>query len=226
MKLAISVLLLLLAAVPSFAQNGRLLLDANFDTADLKGWRTAGDLCVAPSFCGGDAPGRYWVAMSTNNQDDSITLCGSSSMGGLETTLRSPDIPLPFRPSWIRVDFKIKFLTNENTSSDLGTDSLIVRLLTTTGPIVVAAFDDSGASPDSKNLTIRGDTNFHESRCTPTWRYETGLLQVSYYRAFHEPFLSRMAEGPVALEFALSNHFDKDFDSAVVIDDVQIRAFH
>src|SRR5262245_49689046 len=132
MKLAI--LLLLLAAVPLFAQDRSLLLDANFDNADLNGWRTAGDLCVAPSFCGGDAPGRYWVAMSTNNQDDPITMCGSSSMAGLESTLRSPDIPLPFQPSWIRVDFKVKFFTNENTSTDLGTDSFIVRLLTTAGP--------------------------------------------------------------------------------------------
>ena len=152
-------------------------------------------------------------------------MCGSSSIAGLQSTLRSPNLPLPFNPSWIRVDFKVKFLTNENTSTDLGTDSFFVRLLTVGGPVVIAALDDAGASPGSKNLVIRGDTKFHESRCNPTWRYETGLLQVSYYRAFREPFRSSMAGGPVALEFALSNHFDRDFDSAVVIDDVQFRIY-
>ena len=45
-------------------------------------------------------------------------------------------------------------------TTDLGTDLLTVRLLTMAGPVVVAAFDDSGASPGSKNLTIRGDDKF------------------------------------------------------------------
>ena len=114
-------------------------------------------------------------------------------------------------------------MTNENTSTDLGNDSLIVRLLTSGGPVVLAAFDDSGVSPESKNLVITGETRFRESKCNPIWKYETDLLQVSYYRSFRDPFLTKMVSGPLAIEFSLSNHFDKDFDSAVVIDDVQIR---
>ena len=215
---------LLLLALPLFSEDG-LLLNATFDDADLTGWKLAGDLCVAPAFCGGEPAGKYWVAFSTNSELDPITMCGSNSVGGIESVLRTPYLALRSNASRIRVDFKIKFLTNESTNTDLGNDSFIVRLLTVTGPVILAAFDDSGAAPDSRNLTVRGDTAFRESRCSPTWKYETGLLQVSYYRSFREPFRSKMVSGPVAVEFALSNHFDKDFDSAVVIDDVQVRAY-
>lgn len=213
-------------AVPLFGENGLLLLNADFDSADLTGWRTAGDLCVAPAFCAGEPSGRYWVALSTNHSpDDSITMCGSSSVGGLQTILRTPDLLLPFKPSRIRVDFKVKFLTNENPFTDLGTDSFVVRLLTKAGPIVIASMDDSGASPGSRNLTVEGNSHFVESSCIPNWHYETGLLRVSYYRTFREPVVSKMASGPVALEFSLSNHYDQDFDSAVVLDDVQLRIY-
>ncbi len=201
------------------------MLNANFEDADLHGWKMAGDLCVAPSFCAGEAQGKYWVAFSTNNEEDPITMCGANSIGGLETALRSPNLAFSGNPSRIRVDFKVKFLTNENTGTDLGNDSLIVRLLTAGGPVVLAAFDDSGGSPESKNLVIRGDMHFRESGCSPTWKYETGLLQVSYDRVFRDPFRTEMSSGPLALEFSLSNHFDKNFDSAVVIDDVQLRVF-
>lgn len=216
--------IILLFASSLFCEEA-LLLNANFDDADLTGWKLAGDLCVAPSFCAGEPQGKYWVAFSTNNEQDPITMCGSNSVGGVESVLRTPYLALPENASRIRVDFKIKFLTNENTSTDLGNDSFVVQLLTMAGPVILAAFDDSGAAPDSRNFTVRGDTTFRESRCSPTWKYETGLLQVSYYRSFREPFRSRMTSGPVAVEFSLSNHFDKDFDSAVVIDDVQVRAY-
>lgn len=220
---------LLLLFVPSLlaaASHGKLILNANFDDANLAGWRTAGDLCVAPAFCAGAPAGKYWVAMSTNSGErDSMTLCGASSLGGVQSVLRSPELSLPFKTWAIRIDFKVKFLTNENTSSDLGNDNLTVRLVTTAGPVVISSFDDSGASPESRNLSIKGDTSFHESECAQNWRYETGLLQVSYYRVFREPFVSRMSAGAVALEFALDNQYDQDFDSAVVIDDVQLRVY-
>src|SRR5215831_3138977 len=165
--------------------DGKLLLNATFDDADLSGWRTAGDLCVAPSFCAGEPSGRYWVAFSTNDAaTDSITMCGSSSVGGIQSVLRTPDLPLPFKPSRIRIDFKVKFLTNETVGTHLGTDDFLVRLLTMAGPVAIASIDDSGASPDSKNLKIKGDATLHESNCNPNWKYETGLLQVSYYRTF------------------------------------------
>jgi hypothetical protein len=213
----------LLFAVFLFAEEPSLL-NADFDHADLLGWKLAGDVCVAPSFCGGEPAGTYWIAMSTNSEEDSITMCGSNSVGGVESLLRTPDLALPANSTKVRIDFKMKFLTNESTSTDLGNDSLIVRLLTSGGPVIVAAFDDSGAAPDSRNLTIRGDSSFHVSKCSPTWKYESGMLQVSYYRSFREPFRKQMVSGPVALEFSLSNHFDKNFDSAVLIDDVQVRA--
>jgi len=193
--------------------------------ADLAGWRTSGDLCVAPSFCAGTPSGRYWVAFSTNNAADPITMCGSNSAGGLQSILRSPDLLFPFEPSQIRIDFQVKFLTNENTATDLGTDLFLVRLLTLAGPVVIAAFDDSGAAPGSKNLTVAGDSRFRPSNCNPTWRYETDVLQVSYYRTFHGSISQLMASGPVALEFSLQNHFDTDFDSAVVLDEVQLRVY-
>lgn len=218
--------ILLLAPALLFASShGKLLLNEGFDTADLSGWRTAGDICVAPAFCAGTPQGSYWVALSTNSDRDSISLCGGSSVGGVQSVLRTPELSLPFKTWRVRVDFKVKFMTNENTQSDLGNDHLTVRLLTTTGPVVIAEFDDSGASPESKNLTIQGDATFHESQCSQNWKYETGLLQVSYYRSFRDPFVSRMSAGPIALEFSLDNEFDQDFDSAVVIDDVQIRAY-
>jgi hypothetical protein len=225
-KLLFSLLLCVFAlaflAIDGVFAEEQLLLNATFDEADLHGWKIAGDLCVAPSFCGGEPSGKYWVAFSTNNEADPITMCGSNSIEGLETVLRSPNLAFRGKPSRIRVDFKIKFLTNENTDTDLGNDSLIVTVLTSAGPIVVAGFDDSGASPESKNLTIRGDKAFRESKCSPSWKYETGLLQVSYYRSFRDPFLSQMSGGPIAIEFSLNNHFDKDFDSAVLIDDIQL----
>lgn len=206
--------------------DGKLLLNATFDDADLTGWRTAGDLCVAPSFCAGEPSGHYWVAFSTNDApSDSITMCGGSAVQGMQSVLRTPDLPLPFKPSRIKIDFKVKFLTNENTGTDLGTDDFLVRLLTMAGPVAIASIDDSGASPDSKNLKIKGDTTLHESSCNPNWKYETGLLQVSYYRTFREPVTSKMATGPIALEFSLNNGFDQNFDSAVVLDDVQIRVY-
>ncbi len=222
-----SIVLVLFLALPVFcADNEVLLLNADFEDADLSGWRIGGDLCVAPSFCGGQPSGRYWVAFSTNSaKGDPITMCGASSVEGMETILRSPSFPLPFKPGRIRVDFTVKFLTNENTASDLGTDTFLVRLLTKAGPVVIAAIDDSGAAPESKNMVIQGDSSFHESACNPTWKYETGLLHISYFRAFHEPFLSGMAAGPMALEFSLSNHFDQDFDSAVVLDDIRLRVY-
>lgn len=217
----------LLWAVPVMAGSREaILLDANFDSADLSGWRQSGDLCVAPAFCAGTPSGSYWIAMSTNSgKGDAITMCGNSSLGGIQTTLRSPDLPLPFKPSRIRVDFKVKFLTNENVSTDLGTDLFTVRLLTMAGPVVLMAVDDSGPSPGSKNLVIEGDTDFRESLCTSNWRYETRMLDVSYSRTFRNSVLSRMAEGPLAIEFSLSNQFDQDFDSAVVLDDVKIRVY-
>jgi hypothetical protein len=217
----------LFCSLPAFAASREvLLLDANFDNADLSGWRQAGDLCLAPSFCAGEPTGNYWIAMSTNSsKGDPITMCGVSSLEGLQSTLRSPDLALPFRPSKIRVDFKVKFLTNENTSTDLGTDLFSVRLLTMSGPVVLMAIDDSGPSPGSQNLSIAGDTQFQESRCSANWRYETGMLQVSYFRTFRNSVLKRMAEGPIAIEFSLSNQFDQDFDSAIVLDDVQVRVY-
>jgi hypothetical protein len=36
----------------------------------------------------------------------------------------------------------------------------------------------------------------------------------------------KMAEGPIAIEFSLSNQFDTDFDSAAVLDDVRVQVFH
>ena len=218
--------LLMTGWVPVFGESaGELLLNAGFDDALLAGWRTAGDVCVAPVFCAGEPSGRYWVALSTNDDKDTLTMCGGSSLQGIQSVIRSPNLPVSFKPSRIRVDFKVKFLTNENTSTDLGTDLLTVRLLTMAGPLVVAAFDDSGASPGSKNLIITGDDSFRESECSGNWKYETGLLQVSYYRTFRGSVRSRMGEGPMAIEFSLSNQFDSDFDSAAVIDDVQVRIY-
>lgn len=203
-----------------------VLLNADFDQADLTGWRLAGDVCVTSAFCGGTPTGRYWVALSTNHAEkDSITMCGASSVGGLETIVRSPNLPLPFKPVRIRIEFNVKFLTNENTSTDLGTDTLTVRLLTMAGPVHIASIDDSGASPGSKNLVIHGESSFRESACLTQWRQETGMLHVSYYRTFREPVRTKMAAGPMAIEFALTNNFDTDFDSAAVLDDVQIRVY-
>jgi hypothetical protein len=218
-------LLLLTTPFHSFAEE-RLLLNADFETADLSGWRVAGDVCVAPSFCAGQPTGRYWLAFSTNSWKHSpITLCGGSSVEGMESVLRSPYLSVPFRPDRIRIDFDVKFLTNENTSNDLGTDTFTARFLTTAGPIVIMSIDNSGVSPASRNLSISGDTSFHESPCNPNWRYETGLLHVSYYRAFNAKVASRMGKGPVALEFLLGNHYDPNFDSAAVIDNVQLRIY-
>ena len=213
-----------MAAVVSAEES--VLLDADFDNADLTGWRVSGDLCVAPAFCAGQPSGKYWAAFSTNSQNgDPITLCGTSSVEGMESILQSPYIPLPFAPSQVRVEFDVKFLTNENTTSDLGTDSFLVRLLTMSGPVVIADIDDAGTSPDTKNLKISGDARFHQSDCAPTWRYETGMLHVSYYRGFHDPVKARIGTGPVALQFLLDNHFDQNFDSAVVVDNVRLRVF-
>lgn len=218
--------LLLPASRPVAAAEAVLLLDAGFEDADLTGWRTAGDICVAPAFCAGQPDGRYWVAMSTNSLErDNISMCGQSSLGGLQSVLRSPDLPVPFAPTRIRVDFDVRFMTNENVDTDLGQDNLDVRLLTRAGPVVIASLDDSGVSPPSKNLKIQGDTQFHESACRSNWRYETGILHVSYYRTFRDPARGRMAEGPMAIEFALSNQFDPDYDSAAVIDAVQVRIY-
>lgn len=219
------VLLILLANCLGAEENVKTILSTGFENADLSGWRTVGDLCVAPSFCAGEASGRYWLAMSTGDSHDPVTMCGYSSVAGLQTILRSPNLLLPFPPSRIRLDFKMKFMTAENTGTDLGTDQLIVRLLTSAGPILIAAFDDSGPTPDSKNLTISGDTQLRQRGCTSVWQYETGMLSVSYYRLFREPFVSAMFQGPVALEFALSNQFDADFDSAVVLDDITLRVY-
>lgn len=208
------------------AQRSAVLLDADFNNADLSGWRTSGDLCVAPAFCAGEPDGRYWVAMSTNNSStDSMTLCGYSSVGGLQSVLRSPDLPLPFAPARIHVEFKVKFLTNENTITDLGTDDLTVRLLTMAGPVVITSLDDSGASPGTKNLVTRGDVAFHDSDCSTNWRYETGMLEITYDRTFRESVRKRMFDGPLAIEFSLANQFDTDFDSAVVLDDVRVQVF-
>jgi hypothetical protein len=213
----------LLFATTLFAGD-RELLNATFDDADLTGWKMAGDLCVAPAFCAGEPDGKYWVAFSTDNEEDSMTMCGSNSVGGVESILRTPYLALAKGETQVRVNFKIKFLTNENTGTDVGNDSFIVRLVTLSGPVMIAAFDNAGAMPDSMNLIVRGDSSFHPSPCASNWKYETGMLQVSYYRSFREPFLSRMISGPIAVEFALSNQFDKNFDSAVVIDDVQVSA--
>ena len=219
-------LLVCCSTVASSAGREAILLNATFDDATLTAWRTAGDLCVAPAFCAGEPSGQYWVAMSTNNSaSDSITMCGFSSVGGIQSALRSPDLPLPFKPARIRVEFKVKFLTNENPTTDLGTDSLVIRLLTMAGPVVIAALDDSGASPGSKNLGITGDPAFRESNCSVNWRYETGMLEVVYDRTFRDDVRSKMAEGPMAIEFSLANQFDADFDSAVVLDDVQVRVY-
>lgn len=227
MKFAVLFALTVAITVPAFAKSQEfVLLNADFDQADLSGWRMAGDVCITQSFCAGTPTGRYWVALSTNSlEKDSITMCGGSAVGGLQTILRSPNLPLPFKPVRIRVEFNVKFLTNENTSTDLGTDMLSVRLLTMAGPVQIASLDDSGPSPDSKNLVIHGDTAFHESDCHGEWRQETGMLHVSYYRTFREPVRTHMSAGPIAIEFALTNHFDSDFDSAAVLDDVQIRVY-
>jgi len=202
----------------------RELLNATFDDADLAGWKLAGDLCVTSSFCAGQPDGKYWVAFSTNNEGDSMTMCGANSVGGMESILPPPYMAFAKGESQIRMDFKVKFLTNENTGTDIGTDSFNVRLLTVAGPVAIAAFDNSGAAPDSINFVVRGDRSFHESPCASNWKYQTGMLQISYYRTFRDPFLSRMLSGPIALEFALTNHFDQQFDSAVVIDDVHVSA--
>jgi hypothetical protein len=217
-------LALVFVSFPVFGDE-QLLLNANFDDADLLGWKVAGDLCVAPAFCAGIPSGKYWVALSTNNDQDAITMCGSSSVGGMQTVFRSPQLPFQGKPSRIRVDFKVKFLTNESTGTDLGNDRLTVTVLTAAGPIVIAAFDDSGAAPESKNLVIRGEQRFQPGACSTVWKHETGLLQVSYDRSFRDPFRSAMARGPLAIEFSLNNQFDPDFDSAVLIDDVQLRVF-
>jgi hypothetical protein len=226
-----AVLLSLLAALtvtPHLFGKSResILLNADFDQADMTGWRLSGDACVTTAFCAGRPSSRYWVALSTNSADkDSITMCGASSVGGLQTILRSPDIPLPFKPQRIRVEFNVKFLTNENTATDLGTDTLTIRLLTMAGPVHIASIDDSGASPGSKNLVIRGDSTFRDSECHSQWKHETDMLHVSYYRTFREPVRTMMAAGPMAIEFALTNNFDSDFDSAAVLDNVQIRVY-
>jgi len=218
-------LIALIFAIPLFAEE-RLLLSADFENADLTGWRFGGDVCVAGPFCAGQPSGRYWLAFSTNTwKGDPITLCGGSSVEGMESIVRSPYIPLPFRFNQIRIDFDVKFLTNENTTSDLGTDNFIARLLTVAGPVMIMSIDNSGASPGSRNLAITGDAAFHESACNPNWKYETGLLHVSYYRTFHGAVSSRMASGPLALEFVLGNHYDSNFDSAAVIDNVQLRIY-
>ena len=223
----VAFLLILAPAVVALAgTRDAVLLNATFDDPDLSGWRTSGDICVAPAFCAGEPSGRYWIAMSTNNPDsDAMTLCGNSSLGGLQSILRSPDLPLPFIPSRIRVEFKVKFLTNENPATDLGTDAFTARLLTLAGPVVIASVDDSGPSPGTKNLVIRGDAAFRESACDSNWRYETGMLEITYDRTFREPVRKRMAEGPIAIEFSLANQFDVDFDSAVVLDDVRVQVF-
>src|SRR5688572_19558343 len=103
-RLSILALAVSLLTVPLFASE-QLLLNATFDDADLQGWRVAGDLCVAPSFCAGKPIGKYWVAFSTNDEEDPITMCGSSSQGGISTVFRSPDLPFQGSPSRIRVDF-------------------------------------------------------------------------------------------------------------------------
>ena len=220
--------LILSLLIPSFifARSGTVLLKADFDDGSLEGWRTAGDLCVTPEFCAGRPSGRYWVAFSTNSTDhDSITMCGSSAVQGMQSILRSPEMLLPFKTSRIRVEFSVKFMTNESTSSNLGSDNFTARLLTVTGPIVIASIDNSGASPASKNLTIQGDTTFHESGCAQNWKFETGMLRVSYDRTYRSDFVSKMADGPIALEFELTNEFDQEFSSAVVLDDVRVTIY-
>jgi hypothetical protein len=226
MKRAAIVCFLLMAGVVFAGPRDAVLLNADFENADLTGWRTSGDLCVAPAFCAGQPTGRYWIAMSTNNSDlDGMTLCGFSSLGGVQSTLRSSDLPLPFAPARIRVRFKVKFLTNENPTTDLGTDALTVRLLTMAGPVVITSLDDSGPSPESKNLSVRGDSGFRESSCSSNWRSETGMLEITYDRTFRQSVRNKMAEGPIAIEFSLANQFDTNYDSAVVLDDVQVQVF-
>src|SRR5688500_16114426 len=112
-RLSALALALFLLPFPLFAEE-QLLLNATFDDGEVHGWKVAGDLCVAPSFCAGDAPGKYWVAFSTNHHEDPITMCGGNSVGGLESVLRSPNLAFHGKPSRVRVDFKVKFLTNEN----------------------------------------------------------------------------------------------------------------
>lgn len=217
---------LLMAGVAFAASRDAVLLNADFENADLSGWRTSGDLCVAPAFCAGAPAGRFWIAMSTNNtESDGTTLCGFSSLGGVQSILRSSDLPLPFAPARIRVQFKVKFLTNENPTTDLGTDALTVRLLTMAGPVVITSLDDSGPSPGSKNLSVRGDAEFRESNCSSNWRFETGMLEITYDRAFRQSVREKMAKGPIAIEFSLANQFDTNYDSAVVLDDVQVEVF-
>lgn len=216
---------LLLAGLAFADSRDAVLLDATFDNADMGGWRTSGDLCVAPAFCAGRPSGQYWVAMSTNSTGDAMTMCGFSSLGGVQSILRSADLPLPFVPARFRVQFKVKFLTNENPTTDLGTDALTVRLLTMAGPVVITSIDDSGPSPGSKNLVVRGDTAFRDSECSSNWRYETGMLEITYDRTFRESVRKKMSEGPIAIEFSLANQFDTDFDSAVVLDDVRVQVF-
>jgi len=224
MKLAFVFIISLFLAIPIFAKEA-VLLDQNFDTADILGWRASGDLCVAPAFCAGQPEGNYWVAFSTNDSADPRTMCGSVSIRGLQTIFRSPDLLLPFKPSKFRVQFRVKFLTNEAVDSDLGNDQFTVRLLTRGGPVTILSVDDSGPSPESKNLKIEGSGEFHESNCSPDWKYETDFLDVTYYRTFHEAVRTKMMKGPVALEFGLTNGFDADFDSAVVLDNVKLVAY-
>src|SRR5262245_31785897 len=101
-RVAVALLVLSFCSVAFSASQEAELLNATFDNADITAWRTAGDLCVAPAFCAGTPSGQYWIAMSTNNSgSDSLTMCGFSSVGGVQSVLRSPDLVVPFRPNRI-----------------------------------------------------------------------------------------------------------------------------
>jgi hypothetical protein len=200
------------------------LPNPSFETGDLSSWAFSGDVavldlgeCLQPQL---PSDGVYAACLSTEDLDEN----GTAAVGGVRSELVSPPISLDFRPDSLKVSFEFDYGSDETLQSVLFNDSVTVTLLTPIGPYPILVSDTWGTTLPNRGLKLNGSTALGPPNPGCPVARQTDRIFVDYKRGIPASLAEQVANGPIQVQFSVSDQGGLDGLTFLCIDNLRIRA--